>query len=150
MAELRLELWHSILSLQLLLHSSSFHLVSALGLVRWRLDDVESVIVFRVLISDEWVVSWWPEASVASEKMALPMFLETWAASAWADGRQKQHLEELKKTNWKTVMEGSFQTWGGHSPHVCVSVWCRLLSSLLRTLSTSLFVELISFCSFKS
>ena len=58
MAELRLELWHSILSLQLLLHSSSFHLVSALGLVRWRVDDVESVIVFRVLISDEWVVSW--------------------------------------------------------------------------------------------
>ena len=58
MAELRLEPWHSIPSLQLFLHSSSFLLVSALGLVLWRLDDAETVIVFRVLISDEWVVSW--------------------------------------------------------------------------------------------
>ena len=54
MAEFRLEPWHSIPSLQSFLHSGSFHLVSALSLVLWRLVEAESVIVLVVLISDEY------------------------------------------------------------------------------------------------
>lgn len=54
MAEFRLEPWHSIPSLQSFLHSGSFHLVSALSLVLWRMDEAESVIVWVVLMSDEY------------------------------------------------------------------------------------------------
>lgn len=78
-------------------------------LVIWRLDRLENVIVLRCLKSDGMGNQLVTRGFWSTRKTGIANVPEAWPPSASADGRQKQHLEKLKKAKLEMVPGRQFQ-----------------------------------------
>lgn len=128
--------------------------ILSLWLVLWRLNKLEDVIVLRYLNSDGMGNQLVTRGFRSARETGTANIPEAWPPSAWAYGRQKQHLEKLKRANLKMVPGRQFQNVEGPFTTLILSIYDIFYffscPSLPRTLSISCFVGLTSFCSFKA